>query len=36
MLAAGATGLVVGTSSLMKDGPEGFAANYERYLSDIA
>ena len=35
MLAAGATGLVVGTSTLLKDGPRGFAANHERYLREI-
>lgn len=31
MLAAGANGLVVGTSSTMKDGPDGFVKNCEAY-----
>ncbi len=36
MLSAGATGLIVGTSTLMKDGPEGFLKNYEHYLEDLS
>lgn len=35
MLAAGATGLVVGTSSIMKDGPRGFVRLYDEYLSAL-
>lgn len=35
MVAAGATGLVTGTSSMMR-GPEGFAAGYENYMKALA
>ena len=36
MIAAGATGLVVGTSSLLKGGPDRFAENYRTYTAAIA
>ena len=35
MLAAGATGLVVGTSSMMKHGPEGLAEGYHNYVKAL-
>ena len=35
MLAAGATGLVVGTSSMMKHGPEGLAEGYHNYVNAL-
>lgn len=36
MLAAGADGLVVGTSSILKDGPEKLAENYTEFLREIS
>lgn len=36
MIASGATGLVVGTSSLLKEGPEGFERLQKEYLASIA
>lgn len=36
MMAAGATGLVVGTSSLLKGGPTCFAENYRAYTAAIS
>lgn len=35
MLAAGATGLVTGTSSMLKGGPAEFSENYESYMSAL-
>ena len=35
MVAAGATGLVVGTSSMMKHGPEGLAEGYHNYVKAL-
>lgn len=35
MIAAGATGLVTGTSSMMKDGPEAFEECYNNYIKAI-
>lgn len=36
MLHAGATGLVTGTSSMLKEGPGGFARLYREYLAALA
>ena len=37
MLAAGATGLVAGSASAMlRDGPAGFAKNYDAYMASLA
>lgn len=36
MLKAGATGLVTGTSSMMKEGPEGFTRMYEAYMNSLS
>ncbi|AEB07333.1 Ribulose-phosphate 3-epimerase [Coriobacterium glomerans PW2] len=36
MIEAGANGFVVGTSSLMGEGPAGFATLYEAYLTGLA
>ena len=35
MLEAGATGLIVGTSSMMKEGPAGFVRLHDQYLHDL-
>lgn len=35
MVAAGATGLVVGTSSLLHEGPEGYGRLYDEYVAEI-
>ncbi len=35
MIAAGATGLVTGTSSMMKTGPEDFETCYNNYVKAI-
>lgn len=35
MLAGGADGLVVGTSSILKDGPEAFGTHYTAYMKAI-
>jgi ribulose-phosphate 3-epimerase len=33
---AGATGFVVGTSSILKDGPSAFSEKYREYQAEIA
>lgn len=35
MIEAGATGLVTGTSSMLKEGPEGFARMYNTYMASL-
>ena len=36
MIEAGAPGLVTGTSSMLKNGPEGFARMYEAYMESLS
>ena len=35
MIKAGASGLVTGTSSMLKKGPEGFEGLYKQYMKEI-